>query len=95
MLGSFPKPYVFDRAIKWRTEGEEQMLLLLELTMIQGLRPASICPAKKQEVSRHRIDDRQSSHCLVSESTECLQFDDLVLWRRTLTRYDPWSVTVA
>ena len=71
------------------------MLLLLELTVIQGLRPASICPAKKQEVSRHRSDDRLSSHCLVSESIECLQIDDLVMWRRMLTRYDPWSVNFA
>ena len=28
--------HVFDGAIKWRTEGQEQMVLLLELTVIQG-----------------------------------------------------------
>ena len=64
---------VFGSMTSWKTEGQDQMLLLLDDTTIHDFRAACNCLARKQQVSRQRLKD---CPYLVAESTELLQCDD-------------------
>ena len=60
----------------WRTEGQDQMLLL----------------AAWRGNNKCQDNEVEDCPYLVAESTECLQCDDHYMSRRRLTRYSRWSV---
>ena len=71
----------------WKTEGQDQMLLLLDDTLIHDFRAACNCLARKQQVSRQRIERLSGPRGGVNRAPAMRRS---LMSRRRLTRYDRW-----
>ena len=81
--------HVFGSVANWRTEGQDQMLLLLAGATIHGFRATCNCLARKQQVSRHRSDRLSVLRGRINRAPAMRRS---LTSRRRLTRYDRWSV---
>ena len=79
---------VFGSVTSWRTEGQDQMLLLLGDTLIHGFRATCNCLATKQQVSRQRTERLSVPRGGVNRAPAMRRS---LMSRRRLTRYDLWS----
>ena len=74
--------HVFDSVNSWKTEGLDQMLLVLDETIIQVVQ-ASVQPSGKETMSLMASNGRAPAQ------------RRSLMSRRRLTPYDGWSVTLA
>ena len=72
---------------RWKTEGQDQMLLLLDDTLIHDFRAACNCLARKQQAPRQRIERLSGPRGGVNRAPAMRRS---LMSRRRLTRYDRW-----
>ena len=82
---------VFDNVNRWTAEGDDQMLLLLDDTIIHGFRGTCNCLARKQLVARHRTE-RTVRASWRSQQSACNATN--LMSRRRLTRRDRSNVKI-